>query len=47
MKNTLKTLQLNKEIISTLKLNEVKGGGTCHCGPVQFTVGPLMTCAQC
>ncbi|GGG34368.1 hypothetical protein GCM10011344_38950 [Dokdonia pacifica] len=47
MKKLLKQLTLDKEVISNLDLNQVKGGGSCNCngnngeGPTQ---GPLFSC---
>ena len=47
MKKSLKTLKLDKEVISNLNLNKIKGGAT-HCCP---TFDAFNTCppkgAQC
>lgn len=40
MKKSLKTLKLDKEVISTLGLSKVEGGGTCYCGGGEGAPGP-------
>ena len=44
MKKSLKTLKLDKQVISSLELKNVEGGGCPHNSPPGPTNGALFSC---